>query len=150
MKPGIRKLLISSVLLFYSALSQSQVFNRGSFSIISTAQVIPESYSTIALQPELVADPKANLFDINNSDTHLQVLIDNAGKKYHILVQTNFMGRVTFLSISNNLTAIFNKKDKPALGFEDCIRDLNREISPRQNIDAAINCIIGRLEYCLR
>lgn len=136
------------MLLQSSMLSQSQTFNKGSFSIISTSQIIPENYLIISLQPEMIADAKANLFDINNADTHLQVLIDNNGKKYHILLQTNFMGKVTFLSISNNLSVIFNEKDKPMFMFTNSIQDLNTSISQSQNIDVALNCVIGRLEYC--
>ena len=130
-----------------SLFSKAKTFNKGYLSIINTAQIIPENYFTIILQPEMVADPKVNLFDVNN-DTRLQVLADNTGKKYHILLQTNFMGRVTFLSISNNLAVIFNKKEKPMFVFENCILDLNTSISQSQNIETALNCVIKRVEYC--
>ena len=96
----------------------------------------------------MTGDTKANQFDIKNTDTHLQVLIDNNGKKFHILLQTNFMGKVTFLSVSNNLAVIFNKKERPMFVFKNCIQDLNTYISPGQNIETALNCVIGRLEYC--
>jgi hypothetical protein len=131
-------------------ISKAQTFNKGNLSPISTGQIIQENYLTIRLNPEQVADPKANLFDISNTDTHLQVLIDNSGRKYHILLQTNFTGRVTFLSISNNLSIIFNKKDKPMFIFDNCIQDLNTFILPKQNIETAIKCVIERLEYCSR
>lgn len=147
-KDYYEKLILSSFLIAISVLSQSQTFNKGSFSIISTSQIIFGNYFVINLQPEMIADPKANRFDINNTDTHLQVLIDNNGKKYHILLQTNFMGKVTFLSISNNLSVIFNKKEKPMFIFANCIQDLNTYISSSQNIETALNCVIARLEYC--
>ena len=144
----MKKLILSSCLIAISILSQSQTFNKGSFSIISTSQIIPENYFVINLQPEMIADPKANRFDINNADSHLQVLTDNNGKKYHILLQTNFMGKITFLSISNNLIPIFNKKEKPMFMFTNCFQDLNISISQNQNIETALNCVIARLEYC--
>ncbi len=133
-----------------SHLSYAQTFSKGNLSGISTGQIIQENYLTIRLNPEQVADPKANLFDISNADTHLQVLIDNSGRKYHILLQTNFAGRVTFLSVSNNLAALFNKKDKPMFIFDNCIQDLNTAILQKQNMETAIKCIIERLEYCSR
>jgi hypothetical protein len=144
----MKKLFLLLIFINTSIISNSQSFNKGHLSIVPTVQIIPENYFIIKLPPEMIADSKANYFDINNTDTHLQILTDNKGKKYHILLQTNFMGRVTFLSISNNLSAIFNKKEKPMFIFENCIQDLNTYISPGQNIEAALNCVIGRLEYC--
>jgi len=144
----MKKIIFILVIMHFSFLSIAQTFNKGYFSIVPKAQMIAENYFTIKLQPEMIADPKANLFDINNADTHLQVLIDNTGKKYHVLLQTNFMGKVTYLSISNNLVPNFNKKEKPMFLFENCIQDLNTSISQNQNIETALSCVIGRLEYC--
>ena len=144
----MKKTLLIFLLLNSILTSFSQTFNKGHLSIISTTQIIPENYFVIKLPVEMIADPKANYFDINNADTHLQILTDNNGKKYHILLQANFMGRVTFLSISNNLALIFNKKEKPMFEFMNCIQDLNTSILPSQNIEAALNCVIKRVEYC--
>lgn len=144
----MKKLIIISIFIAVFLAAKSQSFNKGSLSIISTAQIIPENYFVIRLQSEMITDSKVNQFDINNTDTHLQILIDNTGKKYHILLQTNFMGKVTFLSISNNLAVTFNKKEKPMFVFENCIQDLNTSISQKQNIETALSCVIGRLEYC--
>ncbi len=144
----MKKIFIISISLYFSLFVKSQTFNKASLSIISTAQIITENYFVIKLQSEMVSDPKANQFDINNADTRLQILIDNTGKKYHILLQTNFMGKVTFLSISNNLSTLFNKKERPMFVFENCIQDLNTSISQNQNIETALSCVIGRLEYC--
>jgi hypothetical protein len=150
MKHILQGLASALLILSEPVITHAQAFNRGSLSAISTNQVIPENYSSVRLDPEQVADPKANIFDISNADTHLQVLIDNAGRKYHILLQTNFTGRVTFLSISNNLATTFSKKDKPMLMFNDCIQDLNTSIIQKQNIEIVIKCVIERLEYCSR
>lgn len=144
----MRKLFLFSIFLKISVVAQAQTFNKGYLAIVPTIQIIPENYFVIKLPPEMIADPKANLFDINNTDTHLQILTDSKGKKYHILLQLNFMGRVTFLSISNNLAIIFNKKEKPMFEFMNCIQDLNTSISQSQNIETALNCIIKRVEYC--
>lgn len=148
LKLALLKTVFGSILISISFLTYSQTFNKGYLSIVPTAQIIPENYFVIKLQAEMVDDPKANLFDINNADTHLQVLTDINGKKYHILLQVNFIGRVSFLSISNNLSVIFNKKEKPMFEFMNCIQDLNRSISPGKNIEAALNCVIKRVEYC--
>lgn len=142
------KSLLLFIFLNTSFSVYSQVFNKGHLSIIPTAQIIPENYFVIKLPAEMIGDPKANFFDINNTDTQLQILTDSKGKKYHILLQSNFIGRVTFLSISNNLAIIFNKKEKPMFEFMNCIQDLNTSISPTQNIEAALNCVIKRIEYC--
>ncbi len=144
----MKNMLFLLILLNISFNIYSQVFNKGHLTIIPTVQIITENYFVIKLPPEMIADSKANYFDINNTDTHLQILTDNKGKKYHILLQANFIGRVTFLSISNNLSPIFNKKEKPMFEFINCIQDLNASISPSQNIESALNCVIKRIEYC--
>ena len=144
----MKKIIFILMTIHFPFLSNAQTFNKGYLSIVPTVQIIPENYFTIKMQPEMIGDSKANLFDINNADTHLQILIDNTGKKYHILLQTNFMGKVTYLSISNNLVPIFNKKEKPMFMFESCVQDLNTSISQNQNIETALSCVIGRLEYC--
>jgi hypothetical protein len=137
-----------SVLCFHSIIATAQSFSRSEQTIIPAFQLIIENYSKISLVPELINDASANLFDATNASTYLQVLTSGAGKKYHILLQVNLMGKVVYLAISNNLASTFNKKEKPMFGFNHCMNELNSFMLARQNIDAAISCILERLEYC--
>lgn len=135
-------------LCFLFFFADAQPYNKGEQTIVPASQLIIENYTTIQLAAPVMQDEKANRFDANNTATYLQVLTDNNGRKYHILLQLNIMGKLSFLSISNNLAMQFNKREKPMFGFNHCANELNAFMSARQNIEAAVNCIIARLEYC--
>ena len=138
--------ILSLCLLLFRANAQS--YNKGEQTLVAASQLIIENYSTIQLGSPVMQDEKANRFDANNVATYLQILTDNNGRKYHILLQLNVMGKLSFLSISNNLAMLFNKREKPMFGFNHCANELNSFMSARQNIEAAVNCVVARLEYC--
>ena len=147
--PAFMKTITYTLFLLCSfSIATAQSFNRSDQSIIPASQVIIENYSKINLGSELISDANANRFDPNNATTYLQVLSGSGGRKYHILLQANLVGKISFLAISNNLSAVFNKKEKPMFAFTHCMNELNSFMSARQNIDAAVNCIMERLEYC--
>ena len=129
-------------------LSFAQQFNAAEISTIKPLQVIIENYTRVDLSNDVIDDAMANTFNINNPYTYLQMVNDAAGKSYHILLQTNFMGKILFLAYSNNLSAVFNKKDRPRFLFIHCLKEINNHLSSIQITDDAIKCIIERLNYC--
>lgn len=142
------KIVAILLLLGYTTMAHSQYFTKAELFVISPGQVLPENYTTINLGAEVITDETANLFQSNNPETRLQVISDISGNRYHILLQTNFSGKITYLAISNNLEQAFNKREKPMFLFNQCIKQLNSYNSPQQNIEAAIQCVMKRLEYC--
>ncbi len=126
----------------------AQQFSVGELSTIRPSQVIIENYSVVNLSKEIIEDPMANRFDVNNPYTYLQIVHDAIANRYHILFQTGFTGKVLFLSYSNNLSALFNKKTKPMFLFIRCLKEINNHISSIQIINAVIECILERLNYC--
>lgn len=126
----------------------AQQFTMGEQVVIKPSQVIIENYVSVKLSKEMIDDAMANKFDLTNPYTYLQVVNDPSGKRCHILFQTSFSGKILFLCYSNNVSGLFNKKNKPMNLFILCINRVNDHISPVQVTEAAIGCIIDRLNYC--
>ena len=64
------------------------------------------------------------------------------------LVAEGFTGKILFLSYSNNLSDLFNKKSKPMFLFNHCLKEINDHISSIQIMDATVQCMLERLNYC--
>ncbi|CAN5789685.1 hypothetical protein BH11BAC4_BH11BAC4_20600 [soil metagenome] len=126
----------------------AQEYVSTELSIVKPSQVIIENYITVNLSTAIIDDPKANKFDVSNPYTYLQLLNDKKGNTYHIILQSNFSGKILFLCYSNNLTTVFNKADKPAFLFTHCLKEINNHISSVQVMNNAIKCIVERLNYC--
>lgn len=126
----------------------AQQFSTGELATIKPLQVIVENYTQVNLSEDIIKDQQANRFDINNPYTYLQIILDAKTSRYHILFQTSFTGKILFLSYSNNLSVIFNKKNKPMFLFTHCLKKINNHLSSIQIIDAVITCMLERLNYC--
>jgi len=126
----------------------AQKFSVTEISTIKPSQVIIENYTIITVDNGTADDNKVNRFDGNNPYTYLQMITDDAGNNYHILLQTSLSGKILFLGYSNNLSAVFNKPDKPKFVFQHCLKEINKHITSIQITALAIKCIIERLNYC--
>jgi hypothetical protein len=126
----------------------AQNYFRGEQTVVQPLQLMIDNYTPITLGKEIANEPNGNRFDKSNPYTYIQLIRDSYGKDYQVLFQSNFSGKILFLAYSNNLSAIFNNKEKPLNVFVNCIRNVNDHVSPVQNIEAAIKCIIDRLNYC--
>jgi hypothetical protein len=144
----MKKILLSFLILLLYKNLKSQQFSNSELSVIKTSQVIIENYTVVTLSKEIIDETMANRFDAANPYTYLQVINDESGNSYHILFQTNFNGKILFLSYSNNLSALFNKRDKPMFLFTRCLKEINNAISSVQVTNTAIKCIVDRLNYC--
>jgi hypothetical protein len=148
MKKIIVKLFSAVSLVFAGINLQAQQFSNGELSVTKPSQVINENYIPVTLSKEIIDEAMANSFDVHNPYTYLQIVNDATANRYHILFQTNFSGKILYLAYSNNLSAIFNKKDKPMFLFTRCLKEINNFISPIQVIEAVLKCMIDRLNYC--
>ena len=141
-------LVASCVITFIICPATAQTFNKANQMSIFPSQVLIENYTIVPLSQDNPGPPPENLFDIKNPYTFLQVISDKNGREYHILYQTDFFGKILFLAYSNNLSPVFNNKEKPFFGWQLCIRKLNQSIFSLQNSDVAVNCMLERLNYC--
>ena len=145
----MKKIILSCLLAVsvYSAVFP-QSYSIAELTTIKPSQVIIENYIRLDLSKEIIDDAKANQFDVNNPYTYLQMLNDSKGNSYHIIFQTNFSGKILFLCYSNNLSAVFNRADKPKFLLTHCLKEINNHVSAVQVMAAAIKCMVERLNYC--
>lgn len=148
MKKKICMIILPVIFLASNVSSYAQQFTMGEQGIIKPSQIIIENYVNVKLSKKIMDDAMANQFDVTNPYTYLQVVYDASGKRYHILFQTNFSGKILFLCYSNNISGLFNKKNKPMFLFIRCLNGVNDHISPVQITEAVIGCIIDRFNYC--
>ena len=132
-------------LLLFSKIAQSQAYTKGSQVIVNPAQVLPYHYQMIPLQEHGAPLSGLNQFDNSNLYTYLQLILDKAGTAYHVLYQTNFTGKILYLAYGNELLQVFEKKQRFSPAFRNCINILNTYWMASQNIEAAINCFLNRL-----
>lgn len=148
MKLYINVFLLGLCCFFNIHFAWSQFFSKAEQSVILPSQVMFENYTIIQL-PVVSADGLMfNQFDRNNPYTYLQLIKDGSGGNYQVLFQTDFFGKIYLLAYSNNLHRIFGRNDKPLLAFKSCIKHVNKIFFTLQNTEAAINCILERLNYC--
>lgn len=148
MRTIVLKMCIVLFFLMYNSTANAQLYSRGEQTTILPSQVMIENYTAIVLGKEISAIPGGNRFDKSNLYTYLQLIHDDGGRDYQVLFQVSFQGKILFLAYSNNLAGIFNKADKPMNVFVNCIKTVNDHLSQIQNTEAAIRCIIERLNYC--
>ena len=123
----------------------SQAYSRGEQLVISPSQVMTDHYVQIPLPQEAKA---VSAFDRHNAYTYVQLINEEFGKTSQLIYQTDFFGRLLYLAYSNNLASVFNNVDKPMNTFVSCMKRVNENISPVQNVDQAVRCVIERLNYC--
>ena len=145
----MRKMIFLKMMLFFFVGNLfGQEFQRGESMVVQPLQIIPEQFTMIRLPEEVVTGNGANRYDNGNLYTYMELLFDGRQKTYQVIYQTDFMGKILFLAISNNLTSVFMRKDKPMFLFQSCIKELNRLLSPVQITEKAMQCVIERLNYC--
>ena len=141
------KPIITIILLIIIQSTSAQTFFKATNSTISTNEIILSNYSVLKLDAGLLKEKLLNVFDYKNVYTTLQLIKDNSGNIFHVLYQTNFEGKIIFLSYSNNLQKIIINPNKPSFQFEKCIKQINEGFSSSQVSQDAINCILNRLNY---
>lgn len=143
----IIKLLLFPFCIFCFNDAHAQTYFRAEQTVTQPLQVIIENYTVVMLGKQIASETYANQFDKKNPYTYIQIIRDQLGSNYHILYQTNFTGKILFLAYSNNLSALINNADKPQNVFVNCIKRVNEYLSAVQNVEAAVNCMIDRLNY---
>jgi hypothetical protein len=126
----------------------AQSFYKSEKFTISPTQIIIDNYTIIDLKSLKGPSLSSNVFDKNNVYTHLQNINDVNGASYQILYQTDFSGKLTMMSFSNNLSSFFSCNGKPMMAFDFCISNINENNFPEKTTEEIINCIMARLNNC--
>lgn len=136
------------VMMFIYSKSGAQHYSLAELSTIKPSRLVIENYCKIKLPIDDSNDPMMNQFDPDNPYTYLQLLMDGNGKTYHLILQTDFSGKVLLLCYSNILAEVFNRKDRPIYFFQKCLKGINEHLSSVQAMDHAIQCMVDRLNNC--
>lgn len=150
----MRKMMFAVVIITFliciTRFSNAQTFSKAGKLRIDPLQVIPENYSVIRIKEFPEMGVKMNVFSRDNPHTVLQLIADEKMRVYHILYQTTFTGKPVYIGCSNNLYALFSRKEKPMHLFNNCMEALQEEISSVRIMEKSIDCILERLAYALR
>ncbi|MBU3713539.1 MAG: hypothetical protein FGM46_01165 [Ferruginibacter sp.] len=137
-----------TILLFsINIKSYSQAFTRGQQSHIQANQIITEQFFSITLLPVNNSSSELNIYNLHNPYTFIQAIQDAEGKMYQILYQTDFIGNLLYLGISNNLSDRFASPEKPLMKFTICLNKVNQSVFLSENIEMAIGCILSWLNF---
>jgi len=145
------KYLFYVAILLTTSLSKSataQYFNKAQQYSISPTHLLIENYTSVGLSSDDTKALHFNEFDITNPYTFIQAITDNAGQVYHIIYQTDFVGKLFFLGYSNNLSSIFNNPEKPKMRLLNCLKNTKDDLNTSESATIAIDCLLERLNYC--
>lgn len=143
--------------LFYATVILTTSFNKSATAQyyykaqqynITPSQILIENYTSVGLSSDDTKALHFNEFDITNPYTFIQAITDNAGQMYHIIYQTDFVGKLFFLGYSNNLSSIFNNPEKPVMRLLYFLKNIKENLNTSESSTIAINCMIERLNYC--
>jgi hypothetical protein len=141
-------LIIFSLFPFRDIAAQ-QFYRTGQISI-DPAQVIIENYFQVSLPIAKTERSGRDQFDRRNPYTGIFMISDDKKKNYHILYQTDFLGRLSYLALSVNLLSVFNRKEKPMAPFNKCLMYDNEYFTSIQVTETMVKCILERLAFCAR
>ena len=127
----------------------AQKFFKAELSVVQPGLLIMDNFSQVALSESNVSEDGLNRFDKKNVYTYIQRIGNDELVNYQVLYQTSFTGKLLYLSCSNNLFLVFNNPAKPMNVFVNCMKKIAAEFSGSQQVEAAIACIIDRLNYCV-
>ena len=132
------------VCLFNSILLTAQQFSFGPDERISPLQLLPQNYLSISMEN---GDRIQSKLDSQNSDTFLQLVYDEKGVTHHVLYQTEWNGKLSFLGISKELENIFYCKRSTGV-FNFCINK-TKQFQFTQDINQSIlRCVLKQLNSC--
>lgn len=87
-----------------------------------------------------------NVFDFNNPYTYLQLMVDESGKSYQMLYQTNITDALEYLSLSNNANyqCFAVKKNE----YCSCVNKSHEETFSSLQTSATLDCAVRILRRC--
>ena len=122
----------------------AQQFSFGHEERISPLQLLPQNYLFISKEN---GDRIQSKFNIQNTDTFLQLVYDEKGVTHHVLYQTEWNGKLSFLAISKELETFFYCKRSTAV-FNFCINK-TKQFEFTEDINKSIlDCVLKQLNSC--
>jgi len=128
--------------VFSQQLSFAQTYTKSENISVAPSKIKSGNYTPLFFDKE--SKGKA-IFELNNPYTYLQIIDDINYNAYHILFQTDFVGNITFIALSNNLMERFNYKKDGFIEYNWCIKKIKKENFSIEKTNAIIDCILTRL-----
>lgn len=107
---------------------------------IAPAQVLLDQYQPLSLKETLSASEDLPFFDVRNSYTYIQVISDDNGKKYHLLLQSDFFGKIQYVACSQNMNGLFKKERGDLLRLSHCMEKKKQD--PTDSMETIVDCIL--------
>ncbi len=146
------KFISTSLLLILILLGdwglKAQGFLKGLPINIPPEVIIIENYTAVGSHSNNTLFPTKKEFDYHNKETYLLPVTKEASTIFHILYQTDFSGKITFIGLSNNLLEWFLCEKKPIMSFDFCVKAIDADRFPNQYINEFIDCIMQRIQNC--
>ena len=107
---------------------------------VEPAQVLMDQYHPLSLKEVPAALENLPSFDIHNPYTYMQGIADDNGKKYHLLMQSDFFGKLLYVAWSENMNGLFKKERGDLLRLSHCIIKKKQEFA--DSIEGIVDCIL--------
>ena len=140
----MKKYLLSWLILFLNMPCESQTYFKKNLLSISNDQLVLNNYSTI----KIVELELNNYFNTKNPYTYLLLIGDELGKSHQLIYQTNFLGKLEYIGLSNSIYNQFKCAKMPTWKFNNCINQTDITMLNSIFIDEIIDCILMRINDC--
>ena len=140
----MKKYVLSWLIVLLYMPCESQTYFKKNLLSVSNEQLILNNYSTIKIA-ELELN---NYFNTKNPYTYLLLIGDEQGKTHQLIYQTNFLGKLEYIGLSNSIYNQFKCAKMPTWKFNTCINQMDKTMLNSIFIDEIIDCILMRINDC--
>ncbi len=130
--------LLKFFLIGYSA--SAQFYYKAEQYHVAPSQVLLDQYRPLSWKDLQSTSADSPSFDPQNPYTYLQVIVDGNGKKYHLLMQTDFFGKALYVAWSENMNGLLNKEAGVFLRLAHCIATKKQEAAA--SLEGLVDCIL--------
>ncbi len=107
---------------------------------IAPAQVLSDQYHALSLNETPAASEDLAFFDARNPYTYIQVIAADNGKKYQLLMQSDFFGKLLYIAWSENMNGLFKKERGDLLRLSHCM--IKKKQESADSMEAIVDCIL--------
>lgn len=138
----LKNLSLLTITIVISIRMNAQQLELTSLKRIDPSTIISSNYKSI-LECRM---SKYKIFDNNNPYTYVQLMVDENGKIYQILYQTDIADKLVYLSISNNFKCDCFEVNKNE--FCNCVKKSHEESISSLQTSYILDCAFRILRRC--
>lgn len=149
MKQYNLSVFIFSFIFLLSCKLDAQTYFKIELLRIENKLILPDNYTQITLLEVRGTTNTLNKYDYTNLDTFIQIIENAHHERFHILIQEDFIGNITYVAVSNKLSKIILAKTIPNFLFNQCLEQINDGFSNKDiYLQIVVSCILARAELC--